>query len=404
MNRGRSTLLLAAIGLVPCASIAVMACAEDTATGSPSTPETRLPDSNDGPDADLDGSDADVFVDPGCEASNTCPPPPVDCATVDFCSVAVPIANDIVLNGVWGSSATDVWLVGSRGTILRGDGTTFSSVTSGTNVSFYSVFGTGSDDVWIVASRAPFHSKFLSGGTVEWESVQGESWIDGLQDDGRTWALWGTSKDSMWMGGIHSSRFGGYGSLWSKGTTEDGGVVWNVTDAYRQFDSMAYDATIRGLWGSGPNDIWAVGELGDVFHYDLGSDAVSARWLYRNSQTTNSLEAVWGSSSTDVWVVGAAGTIRHSTGASSSALDVVISPTSNALHAVWGSSTNDVWAVGDEGTLLHWNGTEWSLADAGLPRGSRPRLYGIWGSGPNDVWIVGEGVVLHRTMQNRKRP
>lgn len=405
MNHERTSLLIAALGLLTCGSVGIVACADDATTDAAGTPETRLPDTEDASATDLDASDADAFVSPGCEASNTCTPPAVDCATVDFCAVSAPIADDVVLNGVWGSSASDVWIVGSRGTILRGNGTTFSSVPSGTNVSFYSVVGTASADVWIVPSRAPMHSKSFSGGNVEWETVQGESWVPGLENEGRTWALWASSRDSVWMGGVHSSRFGGYGCLWSKGTTDDGGVVWNATDAWRDFDSMAWDTTIRALWGSGPNDTWAVGTKGDVFHYEAETDTTPARWLYRNSQTNASLGAIWGTSATDIWVVGEGGTIRHSTGASANALDVVPSPTTSELHAIWGSGPNDVWAVGDEGTLIHWDGSTWSLADAGLPANkSQAKLFGIWGSDPNDVWIVGEGVVLHRTAQNRKRP
>ncbi|AKU94822.1 hypothetical protein AKJ09_01486 [Labilithrix luteola] len=402
MKRHRSMLSSTVFGLLSAAVVAA-ACADQTETDGAAPPETRLPDNGDAAGATTDGGDGDVFVNPGCEASNTCAPPPVDCAAVDFCAVTAPMASDVVLNGIWGSSATDIWAVGSRGTILHGNGNTFSTVPSGTNVALFSVFGTASDDVWIAASRAPLHSKALPDGGLEWESVQGERWVDDLASEGRTWTLWGSSKDAIWMGGAYSSRFGAPGSFWSKGTSEDGGVVWNAETVYRQFDTSGWDATIRGIWGAGPNDVWGVGQQGYIFRYEPASQETPARWLAWDSQTTNTLEGIWGSSTSDIWIVGSVGTIRHSTGAPST-FDVVNSPTSLALHAVWGSSPNDVWIVGDEGTLLHWDGTAWSIADAGLPPGSRPNLYGIWGTGPNDVWIVGEGVILHRTTQNRNRP
>lgn len=52
------------------------------------------------------------------------------------------------LYAVWGSSATDVWAVGARGTILRWRGSSWAPVPSGTANDLYAVWGSGGD-VWV---------------------------------------------------------------------------------------------------------------------------------------------------------------------------------------------------------------------------------------------------------------
>ncbi|MBX7196747.1 MAG: hypothetical protein K1X94_32140 [Sandaracinaceae bacterium] len=132
---------------------------------------------------------------------------------------------------------------------------------------------------------------------------------------------------------------------------------------------------------------------------DAGLDAPpTARWRWSSpTPAGNSLSGVWGAAADDVWAVGTLGTILHFDGATWSA---VPSGTTTGLNAVWGSGADDVWAVGgesfwtftDEGTgvLLHWDGTRWSTT---MP-GSRG-LFGVWGTSASDVWAVGHDTILH---------
>ena len=54
------------------------------------------------------------------------------------------------LNGVWGSSSSDVFAVGGFGTIVHYDGTSWSEITSPTTENLYSVWGSSSSDVFAV--------------------------------------------------------------------------------------------------------------------------------------------------------------------------------------------------------------------------------------------------------------
>jgi hypothetical protein len=66
--------------------------------------------------------------------------------------------------------------------------------------------------------------------------------------------------------------------------------------------------------------------------------------------TANDLRGVWGSGPTDLYAVGLAGTLLHG---DTNALQPAPSGTQVPLFAVWGSGPSDVYAVGGSGTILH---------------------------------------------------
>ena len=65
-------------------------------------------------------------------------------------------------------------------------------------------------------------------------------------------------------------------------------------------------ADLNGVWGSGPNDVYVVGNSGTVLH---SVDGIA--WTPLTSGTSVALNAVWGSGPTDVYIVGGSGTILH---------------------------------------------------------------------------------------------
>ncbi|WNG41410.1 hypothetical protein F0U61_52750 [Archangium violaceum] len=148
--------------------------------------------------------------------------------------------------------------------------------------------------------------------------------------------------------------------------------------------------TLNAVWGSGPKDVWAVGESGFIVHWD------GAQWTQETRVPADfafTLHDVWGSSAQDVWAVGAAGVILHFDGQAWQYAGIPEQPfcspsnvCSGSLLALWGSSATDVWAVGksdaSKGVVSHWDGTRWShavLEDVG-------RLESVWGSGATEVW------------------
>jgi len=136
-------------------------------------------------------------------------------------------------------------------------------------------------------------------------------------------------------------------------------------------------------------DDGALGEDGPDADVDAGPCSVDG-WCETEIVSPN-LEAVWGSGPNDVWAVGWFGTIMHWDGAQWSQVE---SGTQWPLFAVWGTGPNDVWAVGRYGTVLHWDGTSWSAEQSNTTF----ELDGVWGNGQGDVWVTvrDDHAIMHK--------
>lgn len=111
------------------------------------------------------------------------------------------------------------------------------------------------------------------------------------------------------------------------------------------------------------------------------------RWLSVPSSTGNDLAAIWGSSPNDIWAVGARGTAIHFNGTE---WQPVTTNSMAALSGVWAASPTDAWSVGADASglaLYHWNGSQWLHTD--LPAPGRVTMRAVWGSASDDVWAVG---------------
>jgi len=141
--------------------------------------------------------------------------------------------------------------------------------------------------------------------------------------------------------------------------------------------------TLNAVWGSGPNDVFAVGSYGTILHYD-GSE-----WQVMDSGTTRNLNGVWGSNGDNVFAVGSGGTILRYDGA---VWGPMSSGTTRDLNGVWGSSASDVFVVGSYGTIRRYDGSLWRSMSSGTTN----TLNGIWGSAANDIFVVGDKGTIRR--------
>jgi len=148
-------------------------------------------------------------------------------------------------SGVWGSSNTNVYAVGSYGTILRWDGSSWSVVgwAVDDDTQFTDVWGTGPADVWAAAEDKLVH-------------FDGETWTQAalpVQEHSIA-AVWGAALDDYFAGdGPGILRWNG--SAWSKSGDEPGG-------------------DIRCLHGSASHDVWSAAGL-TMAHFD--GDAWTSR-------------------------------------------------------------------------------------------------------------------------------
>lgn len=172
--------------------------------------------------------------------------------------------------------------------------------------------------------------------------------------------VWGTAPDNVYAVGVGGGVFHHDGVSWK--TEPSGTGEW-----------------LNGIWGSGPDDVYAMADGGTVIHRKAGA------WSTVDVGTTSSLQAAWGTAADDVYLVGDGGTIVRFDGREWSPES---SGTNASLRAIWGSGRHDVYAVGyrggqSQGVVVHYDGASWSDQSVGSS------LCGVWGTGPDAVWIAG---------------
>ena len=205
------------------------------------------------------------------------------------------------------------------------------------------------------------------------------SWsLEQTTSDGAVLGVWGSGPNDVWAVGGQSDRslvMHGDGSSWTPVAVSGTSVLFSV-------------------YGFSSSDVYAVGEGGLILHYD------GITWTRIESGTTLPLFGLWGASGDDVWIVGgavgtagAAVVLRGARG-SFATVDLPAGLAPNVLFKTHGFAADDVMMVGSEGTVLRWNGTAWSRD---VVPTTEP-LFSTWARGVADVYAVGGsdlGEIVH---------
>ncbi len=320
------------------------------------------------------------------------------CEAGAWCAVDLGSAP-VSLNGVWGSSATDVWIAGSPDTILHWDGKDLARSKTETRQTLFGVWGSGPGDVWAYSTgESIWHSDGFHDGGVVWSTLDGGAGTDDPVFTGVVASMWGRNANDVWAVGPFSFSTG-TSSVWHSNGWTESGPSWSAINTSTSDPPFPEPISWSAIWGSGGGELWLVGAGGKTRHAkDVAGENVGS-WEAVNSNTSHDLFAVWGSG-TDVWAAGAGGTMRRfSRDVDGSVLVTeVVLPTTETIQSIFGFGPNDIWAAGTGATLLHWDGGEWSVVDVPVdpPQRSERDLYSIWGSSPDDLWVVGRNVLLHK--------
>ena len=293
-----------------------------------------------------------------------------------WCPEKLPFAVTANLNGVWGTAANNVVVVGDSGTALRWDGATWQQLQppSGAAVPLYAVAG---------KAGVPAVSVAGGGGTVL--QLTGTTWkqiTNSSQANLRAAAIGlGTSPSTYFVGdngtalmlanngnsvsqkntgtttvlyGLSENPNGSKDDLYITGAISGGRGYARSWDGNGSFtDQMTGATNITG-------NIYAM-LCGVAYHYAAGDGGMivrrssasnnSGNWMVSASTTTQIVRGLWASADNNIYAVGDAGTILQFDG---SAWNKVNSNTTTNLRAVWGSSFNNIYAVGEGGVVLHY--------------------------------------------------
>jgi hypothetical protein len=253
-----------------------------------------------------------------------------------------------------------------------------------------SVWGSAEDDVWAVGGDRGSGPLIL-----HWD---GESFT--RMDSGATGDLWwvfGFPGGPVFMGGAGGSILRYQDGVFSPTTTPSS------------------DVTVFGLWGSSPEDMWAVGGA------DGGADGAFAWRLQADTWTLapefpaelaadKSLWKACGSGADDVWLVGTAGVAVHWDGASFETTSVGGGESLFTVHYAEGRFV----AVGGSaaGLIFENDGSGWQRVDTdplyglvgvrlvGADHGYAVGRFGAFVEERDGEWLDAEGPATVRTLHS----
>jgi len=168
----------------------------------------------------------------------------------------VGVEGSPVVNGLWGSSPDDLWLIGDNSEVVS----------------------------WQLGLT--MHGTRAGKGDLVWTEVDSQTSVV-LR------GIWGSSASDVW-------------------TVGDKGTIRHIGAGASQWDVVASPTTetLHAVWGSAPNDAWAVGESGTILHWD-GAVWTPSLAAFPVNRKKPHLYAVWGSGPNDVWIVGDEIALHH---------------------------------------------------------------------------------------------
>lgn len=291
----------------------------------------------------------------GCDDADE-PTPDMGPVTETF-DVAFDATDTGALLSVWGPSADELWAVGGQpdaGVIWRFDGSEWAVAASPDGPLLNWVHGAG-DVRWFVGNGGRALRR-VGAGEADFEVVD-----TGI--DAPLWGVFAVSPTEAWAVG---------GEAVDDGNPADPVLARYLNGAWSRVELPPVDRDFRALfkvWGSGPDDVYAVGSKGVILHWD------GAAWTQQGSGTGEDLISVFGVGD-DVAVVGGRGNgvLARKTAGGWDSQVIVGNP---GFNGIWMQADGTAWVAGNRGSLV-------SIApdtfEATRHRtNTREVLHGIWG-------------------------
>ena len=273
------------------------------------------------------------------------------------------------LSGVSGVTPSDVFVVGTRGTVLHFDGTRWQEQKSGTSRNLSAVWAVSPTDVFAVG----FDGLILH--------FDGKEWRRQTSGITRTLsAIWGDSP-------AHLVAVGRSGTI-----LRYDGKVWRAEESGTRHDLLA-------VWGSSAGDVYAGGARGTLLHFDGNAWSgveVGSNWKWQ-------FNAIGGTSHSDTYAAG----WREETGAAAQtgvflhyngqAWTAVPGAETELGASLWAASPTDVFVTGTTlnglNDVRHYNGAQLSTVLSDARFGIRNA---VWSAPNGEVFVVGEGGSIFR--------
>jgi hypothetical protein len=291
----------------------------------------------------------------------------------------------ITVTQIWGSTATDVFAVGTGGAIVHWDGVSWVAMDVTATGNLAAVSGSSGAEVFAVGD----------GGAIVRYTGLGYAALAN-QPTANVSDIYAAAPNEAFVVGVSTSVFHYKGEV----MTPEASVA-----------PLTHPLTT--IWGRSANDVFAVGDLGTATHYTGSWMTQSASMLSTNRDMWGSsasvyaagayvfqfdgtswsqlvttqlmVEGIWVAPSGQIWLADDTGIARLE------GSTVKFEVQGARFNAIWGADENDIFAAGI-GEIRHYDGSSWTAMT--VPSGT-PALTGLWGRAGDDVFAVGAaGAVL----------
>ena len=218
--------------------------------------------------------------------------------------------------------------------------------------------------------------------------------------NGSTWSVVPGAPASVSASSLNGVSGSGPSDIWAVGQNASASFIehWNG-QSWSQVASPADeppDGQLNAVSADSPADAWAGGSanVGGVVaplieHWNGTQWRVSPGAIdAAGTASSGRILSIAAISPADVWALAAVGkgnpaVIEHWNG---SQWSIVSLPVSATLHSLSAVSANDVWAVGNDRLILNWNGTQWN--QVANPAGQGTSLDAVTALSANDAWAI----------------
>jgi len=249
-----------------------------------------------------------------------------------------PTGNNLF--SVWGSSYTNIYCVGSKGTMIHFNGNEWSSIDIGVDNDLYSIWGVSENNIYAVGKEG----LIIHYNGITWTSMSNPSYLD-LYD------IWGTSENNIYA-------VGGY-----SGYAQTQGIILHF-NGHKW--SIMHDGCplLKSIYGNSENCIFAVGwqttdsndSLGFILKYN------GEQWTTLHKVPSIEFSSIW-TDRENLFVTGNKGKILHQKIENNTMLNWSIDSFGEnfSFTSIWGFSGSNVIAAGSYyGRVLIYNGNDWS--------------------------------------------
>lgn len=312
--------------------------------------------------------------------------------------------------GVFGTSPDDVWATGYPGAILHYQDRRWTAVelngdpdpVARWNNNLLRITGTGADDLWVGGRRQISLRRYFRddlGKPPRWNPP--DKTVQALTLNPATGAS--SSVVDLWVRGTDAFAIGTeaiilhyHEGLWSR--YDHRAHAWSTSPS----EAIA-NLTLLGIYGSGPDDVWAVGNnhaatQGVILHYD------GTRWTDSLRTGGPPMQSVYTMGpNSPVWMVASIGGIYclHA-----GVLRALSDGPAQDIRGLLAMSAEEAVAVGRDGLILHRADGVWQTdGDSWQSAPPAPDLNAIaQASGTGEMFIVGNNATILRGRPGEWRP